>query len=112
SGRARITARVQNLRGVQARRRARVPAREAACVRLECFRDGAGAGYASIEPVQEDRALRFDSGDGELMPDRDWEKELAKVDKQLASLSDEALLGPSAVAPSGKGEAGSGKAAG
>ena len=30
--------------------------------------------------------------------DRDWEKELAKVDKQLASLSDEALLGPAAVA--------------
>ena len=28
------------------------------------------------------------------MPDRDWEKELAKVDKQLASLSDEALLTP------------------
>ncbi len=28
------------------------------------------------------------------MADRDWDKELAKVDKQLASLSDEALLGP------------------
>jgi hypothetical protein len=27
------------------------------------------------------------------MPDKDWDKELAKVDKQLASLSDEALLG-------------------
>ncbi len=40
------------------------------------------------------------------MPDRDWDKELAKVDKQLASLSDEALLGPSAVAGTGKGEAG------
>jgi hypothetical protein len=26
------------------------------------------------------------------MPDRDWDKELAKVDRQLASLSDEALL--------------------
>ena len=39
------------------------------------------------------------------MPDRDWEKELAKVDKQLASLSDDQLLGPSAVAPSGKGDA-------
>jgi hypothetical protein len=45
------------------------------------------------------------------MPDRDWEKELAKVDKQLASLSDEALLtpaGPAAgkkAAPTGKGAA-------
>lgn len=28
------------------------------------------------------------------MADRDWDKELAKVDKQLASLSDDALLGP------------------
>jgi hypothetical protein len=37
------------------------------------------------------------------MPDRDWEKELAKVDKQLASLSDEALLGPTAPAPPAKG---------
>jgi len=26
------------------------------------------------------------------MPDRDWEKELAKIDKQLASLPDEALM--------------------
>jgi hypothetical protein len=31
------------------------------------------------------------------MADRDWDKELAKVDKQLASLSDEALLGPTKV---------------
>ena len=37
------------------------------------------------------------------MPDRDWDKELAKVDKQLASLSDEALLTP---AGTGKKEAG------
>lgn len=28
------------------------------------------------------------------MADRDWERELAKVDKQLASLSDDALAGP------------------
>jgi hypothetical protein len=28
------------------------------------------------------------------MPERDWDKELAKVDKQLASISDEALLVP------------------
>jgi hypothetical protein len=38
------------------------------------------------------------------MPDRDWDKELAKVDKQLASLSDEALL----TEGRGKGEAGKG----
>jgi len=43
------------------------------------------------------------------MPDRNWDKELAKVDKQLASLSDEALLAPAA--GSGKGEAGRGKPA-
>ena len=35
--------------------------------------------------------------------DRDWEKELAKIDKQLGSLSDEALLGPTAVTPPAKG---------
>jgi hypothetical protein len=39
------------------------------------------------------------------MPDRDWDKELAKVDKQMASLSDEALLQP---AGGGKTKAGSG----
>jgi len=33
------------------------------------------------------------------MADRDWDKELAKVDKQLASLSDEQLLGTAAPAP-------------
>jgi hypothetical protein len=38
------------------------------------------------------------------MADRDWDKELAKVDKQLASLSDDALLGP-APATAGKGAA-------
>lgn len=45
------------------------------------------------------------------MPDRDWDKELAKVDKQLASLSDDKLLAPSPgtgkrdVAPPAKGAA-------
>lgn len=38
------------------------------------------------------------------MADRDWDKELAKVDKQLASLSDDALLGP-APTTAGKGAA-------
>jgi hypothetical protein len=43
------------------------------------------------------------------MADRDWDKELAKVDKQLASLSDDQLVAPPAsggkgnVAPPGKG---------
>ena len=37
------------------------------------------------------------------MADRDWDKELAKVDKQLASLSDEALLGSATPAPVAKG---------
>jgi len=38
------------------------------------------------------------------MADRDWDKELAKVDKQLASLSDEKLLKPDP--PSRKAQAG------
>jgi hypothetical protein len=33
------------------------------------------------------------------MADRNWDKELAKVDKQLASLSDEELLGAAPAAP-------------
>jgi hypothetical protein len=37
------------------------------------------------------------------MADRNWDKELAKVDKQLASLSDEALLGNTTPAPVVKG---------
>jgi hypothetical protein len=36
------------------------------------------------------------------MPDRDWDKELAKVDKQLASLSDDALAGPPPATTGGK----------
>ena len=44
------------------------------------------------------------------MADRDWDKELAKVDKQLASLSDDALLGPPP-ATTGKKEVPSGKKA-
>jgi hypothetical protein len=38
------------------------------------------------------------------MADRDWDKELAKFDKQLASLSDDALVGP-APTPGAKGAA-------
>jgi hypothetical protein len=38
------------------------------------------------------------------MAGRDWDKELAKVDKQLASLSDDALAGPPPTAPA-KGKA-------
>jgi hypothetical protein len=38
------------------------------------------------------------------MADRDWDKELAKVDKQLASISDDALAGPPPAAPA-KGKA-------
>jgi hypothetical protein len=43
--------------------------------------------------------------------EKDWSKELAKVDKQLASLSDEALLGPPPAAPAAKGAAPAGKGA-
>jgi len=38
------------------------------------------------------------------MADRDWDKELAKIDKQLASISDEALVGKPT--PQGAGAAG------
>jgi hypothetical protein len=37
------------------------------------------------------------------MAERNWDKELAKVDKQLASLSDEQLLGTASPAPAAKG---------
>jgi hypothetical protein len=37
--------------------------------------------------------------------EKDWSKELAKVDKQLASLSDEELLGPAPTAPAAKAAA-------
>jgi len=37
--------------------------------------------------------------------EKDWSKELAKVDKQLASLSDEALLGPPPAKAGGKASA-------
>ena len=44
------------------------------------------------------------------MADRDWDKELAKIDKQLASLSDDELLGAAAGAqanaPRGKARTG------
>ena len=39
------------------------------------------------------------------MAEKDWAKELAKVDKQLASLSDDALLGPAPTAPAKGGSA-------
>jgi hypothetical protein len=35
------------------------------------------------------------------MTSRDWDKELAKIDKQLASISDEALAAPAPVVPTG-----------
>jgi hypothetical protein len=43
------------------------------------------------------------------MADRDWDKELAKVDKQLASLSDDALLGSPPATTGGKREVASGQ---
>src|SRR5262245_14959230 len=39
------------------------------------------------------------------MAEKDWAKELAKVDKQLASLSDDELLGPAPTAPAKGGSA-------
>ena len=42
------------------------------------------------------------------MADRDWDKELAKIDKQLASISDDALVGKPAAAPAPAGKAAKG----
>ena len=53
-----LAPRLQDVRGVQARGGARVPARQAARVRLERVGNGARARHAALEPVQEDRALR------------------------------------------------------
>ena len=39
------------------------------------------------------------------MTDRNWEAELAKIDKQLASISDDKLLADSKPVPAGKGTA-------
>jgi hypothetical protein len=43
------------------------------------------------------------------MADRDWDKELAKVDKQLASLSDDALVGSPPATTGGKRDVASGQ---
>jgi hypothetical protein len=45
------------------------------------------------------------------MADRDWDKELAKVDKQLASLSDDALIGPPPATTGAKRDAASSREA-
>ena len=45
------------------------------------------------------------------MADRDWDKEMAKIDKQLASISDEALLGPVSVKLPGTPPAAAGSSA-
>ena len=80
----RLAARVQDVRGVQARGRARVPARQAARVRLERVGDGARARHAALEPVQEDRAVRPDERDGVLMSGREiGTRRLKKIDQQL-----------------------------
>jgi hypothetical protein len=44
------------------------------------------------------------------MADRDWDKELAKIDKQLASISDDALVQKPAAAPAQAGKVPAGKA--
>ena len=44
------------------------------------------------------------------MADRDWDKELAKIDKQLASIPDEALVSKPAAPPRAAGKAPAGKA--
>jgi hypothetical protein len=44
------------------------------------------------------------------MADRDWDKELAKIDKQLASISDDSLVGKPAAQAGPAGKASAGKA--
>jgi hypothetical protein len=46
------------------------------------------------------------------MSDRDWDKEMAKIDKQLSSISDEQLLGPTPVKITPAAAVAGGKAAG
>ena len=77
----------------------RLPARQAARIRLERFGDGARAQDAAVESVQEAGTVRAEPRSGGLSPttqgatvaDRDWSKELAKIDKQLQGMPDEEL---------------------
>src|SRR5205085_1985771 len=62
--------------------------------RLECVGDRAWPRHAALEFVQEDRTVPLDARIGGLTmaSDRDWAKEMAKIDKQLESVSDEAVF--------------------
>src|SRR5207237_10765661 len=62
---------------------------------MERERDGPCARHAAIQPLQEDRALRTHPGKHMTPPPgdkRDWDKEMAKIDKQLESISDAQLF--------------------
>lgn len=73
-----------HLRGVQAGGGEGVPDRQAAAIRLERVGNGAGARHAALQPLQEDRALRPHAGAGMSDQPRDWDKELAAIDKVIA----------------------------
>src|SRR5207244_2871854 len=77
-----------HLRGVQAGGGADLHSRQAEGKRLECVRDRAHIGYAAQQSLQEDRALRTGSGGvvADIEKDRDWDKEMAEVDRLLKKL--------------------------
>src|SRR3989449_743490 len=77
-----------HLRGVQAGGGADLHSRQAEGKRLECVRDRAHIGYATQQSLQEDRALRTGSGGvvADIEKDRDWDKEMAEVDRLLKKL--------------------------
>ena len=74
----------RNLRVVQARSRALVSGREAAGARLERVRDRPFAQNAALQSLQEDRTLRPEPGVAMSEQPRDWDKELAAIDKVIA----------------------------
>src|SRR5207248_2550792 len=79
-----------HVRAVQAGRRAGLPARQAAGERLECLRNCAHIGDAAQQSLQENRALRVDPGGvvAGIEKDRNWDKEMAEVDRLLQKLPD------------------------
>src|SRR5690606_9652663 len=70
---------------VQAGGGARLPRGEAEGARVERVGDGAGARDAAIEPLQEDREVRPEPGVVMAEQPRDWDKELADIDKLIGA---------------------------
>src|SRR6187401_240471 len=96
---------MQDIRGVQARSGAGVPAGEASGVRLERVGNRPWARHAAVESLQEDRAVWPHERD-RVMSGKDWNSELKKIDRMLEGASDEALLpAKNAPTPAARAEA-------